>query len=87
MFQISVESLSDDLIIKWNGQQFVIPKVDIKKVEADNTYDGHEVPEAITIGFPYSTSDRVRITTDDNVYLLFTSQSTLKERIQRIVHT
>lgn len=71
---ISVQKINDSLIIKWQLAHFTIPLEDILEVTEDDTYGGKEA-NAIRIGPPYGTTDRIFIKTNSKNYLLFTSNA------------
>jgi len=71
---ISVQKINDNLIIKWQLAHFTIPLEDILEVTEDDTYGGKEA-NAIRIGPPYGTTDRIFIKTNSKNYLLFTSNA------------
>ncbi|MFS2170235.1 SunI/YnzG family protein [Priestia megaterium] len=71
---ISVRKINKNLIIKWHLSHFTIPLEDILEVTEDDTYGGKEV-NAIRIGPPYGTTDRIFIKTTSKNYLLFTSNA------------
>ncbi|MCM3018539.1 hypothetical protein ABIC37_004559 [Priestia megaterium] len=71
---ISVRKINKNLIIKWQLSHFTIPLEDILEVTEDDTYGGKEV-NAIRIGPPYGTTDRIFIKTTSKNYLLFTSNA------------
>lgn len=71
---ISVRKINDNLIIKWQLSHFTIPLEDILEVMEDDTYGGKEA-NAIRIGPPYGTTDRIFIKTTNKNYLLFTSNA------------
>ncbi len=71
---ISVQKINDSLIIKWQIAHFTIPLEDILEVTEDDTYGGKEA-NAIRIGPPYGTTDRIFIKTTNKNYLLFTSNA------------
>ncbi|MFS8603285.1 hypothetical protein AB0764_10270 [Priestia megaterium] len=71
---ISVQKINDSLIIKWQLAHFMIPLEDILEVTEDDTYGGNEA-NAIRIGPPYGTTDRIFIKTTNKNYLLFTSNA------------
>lgn len=59
-------------MIRWLLTKITIPITDILTVSTDDTYGG-EKKQAIRIGMPYATTDRVVIITKDNTYILFTT--------------
>jgi hypothetical protein len=71
---ISVQKINGHLIIKWQLAQFMVPLEEILEVTEDDTYGGKEA-NAIRIGPPYGTADRIFIKTTNKNYLLFTSNA------------
>jgi len=59
-------------VIRWLLTKITIPITDILIVTTDDTYGGEE-KQAIRIGMPYGTTDRVVIITNKNTYILFTT--------------
>ena len=59
-------------MIRWLLTKITIPITDILIVTTDDTYGGEE-KQAIRIGMPYGTTDRVVIITNKNTYILFTT--------------
>lgn len=72
MIGIDVRKIDDKIIIRWQFSKIEIPISDILKVSLDDTYGGKE-REAIRIGTPSGTTDRVVIHTKKNTYILYTS--------------
>lgn len=85
MFELNVEKLNDNIIIKWQLAKIVIPISEIVEVTDDDTYIGKE-KDAIRIGFPYGTVDRIVIKTTTETYILFTSIDAIKKKIYSIVN-
>ncbi|WP_046227325.1 SunI/YnzG family protein [Paenibacillus dauci] len=75
MLGIDVKKVDDDIIIRHQFTKLVIPVADIISVSLDDTYGGKET-NAIRIGAPYGTTDRVAIQTKTNNYILFTTNYT-----------
>ncbi|WP_017813269.1 SunI/YnzG family protein [Paenibacillus shenyangensis] len=75
MLGIDVKKVDDDIIIKYQFTKLVIPVADIISVSLDDTYGGKET-NAIRVGAPYGTTDRVAIQTKTNNYILFTTNYT-----------
>lgn len=69
---ISVEKVDSDILIKWQLSKVTIPISDILTVTTDDTYGGEE-KQAIRIGTPYGTTDRVVIITNEKTYILFST--------------
>ncbi|MGD8190916.1 hypothetical protein ACQCN2_13140 [Brevibacillus ginsengisoli] len=72
MLGIDVTKSNDKVIIKWQLSKVEIPIHDIIDVRLDDTYGGEE-KEAIRIGTPYGTTDRVVIETKTKTYILYTT--------------
>jgi hypothetical protein len=78
--EVKVSKNDDNLNIKWQLSNIIIPLSDIKKVRDDDTYGG-EGKTAMRIGYPYGHTDRVVIQTSSETFILFTSNGGLKEKI------
>ncbi|AIQ21148.1 hypothetical protein H70357_34050 [Paenibacillus sp. FSL H7-0357] len=74
MLGINVTQSDENLVIKWQLSKFEIPLSEIVEVTQDDTYGGSE-KNAIRIGTPYGTTDRVVIKTQSIIYILFTSDA------------
>ncbi|RSL35320.1 hypothetical protein D7Z54_01785 [Salibacterium salarium] len=86
MMGIKVEKSEDNLIIKWQLSKTEIPISDITDVTLDDTYGGQD-KEAIRIGTPYATTDRIAITTGSGSYILFTTNvDSLLKKINKYVN-
>ena len=72
MFGLKIENKADTLIIKWQFTKIEIPLSEIVVVTEDDTYGGQE-KNAIRLGFPSATTDRIVIKTTTETYLLYTS--------------
>ena len=72
MFEIFVKKVNSDIVIRWLLTKTTIPISDILAITTDDTYGGKE-KQAIRIGTPYGTTDRVVIITKENTYILFTT--------------
>ena len=72
MFEIFVKKVNSDIVIRWLLSKITIPISDILTVTTDDTYGGKE-KQAIRIGMPYGTTDRVVIITKESTYILFTT--------------
>ncbi|MNS67301.1 hypothetical protein D3C72_1005490 [compost metagenome] len=82
---IDVKKLEDTLVIHWQMSKTEIPLSEIKEVFYDNTYAG-EGKDAVRIGTPYGTTDRVVISTNTKLYILFTTNgSTILNRIKSYI--
>ncbi|WPP41351.1 hypothetical protein SK066_22825 [Paenibacillus hunanensis] len=75
MLGLDVKKVDQDIIIKYQLSKIVIPVADIVSVSLDDTYGGKEA-DAIRIGTPYGTTDRVAIQTKTQNYILFTTNYT-----------
>ena len=85
MIGISIQFSNDHLIIKWQLSRIEIPVSDIVKVTRDETYAG-EGTNAIRIGTPYATTDRIVIKTKSDTYILFTTNATsLENKITSLI--
>ncbi|WP_226666302.1 hypothetical protein [Metabacillus litoralis] len=81
MLGISVKKSNDTVIIKWQLTKVIIPTSEILEVCLDDTYAGEE-KEAIRIGTPYWTTDRIVIKTKTQTYILYTTNTTtIKNKI------
>ncbi|RLQ94643.1 SunI/YnzG family protein [Falsibacillus albus] len=78
--EVKVSRNGQHLQMKWQLSKIDIPLSEIKEVQNDDTYGGED-KEAIRIGFPYGTTNRVVIKTRSETYIIFTSKSNLKEKI------
>ncbi|MFD1136489.1 PH domain-containing protein [Paenibacillus urinalis] len=72
MLGISVRRSGDQLVIRWQFTRVEIPMDTIVSVTHDDTYAG-EIKNAIRIGTPQGTTDRIVIHTQDKAYILFTT--------------
>lgn len=72
MLGISVKKVDSDIVIRWQLSKVIIPTSSIVKVTTGDTQGGDE-KHAIRIGLPYGTTDRVVIITNENTYVLFTT--------------
>lgn len=75
MLGINVEKSNNNIVIKYQLAKVEIPISDIIEVTLDDTYAGTDI-EAIRIGSPSGTTDRVLIKTKTNNYILFTANYT-----------
>ncbi|KYG33629.1 SunI/YnzG family protein [Priestia endophytica] len=79
--EIDVKRTKEELIVKWQLAKFNIALEDIIEVTDDDTYGGKDI-DAIRIGSPYGTTDRIFIKTKKENYILFTTnKSTLLKEI------
>ncbi|OIR59234.1 hypothetical protein BLL41_21570 [Bacillus sp. FMQ74] len=74
MLGIKVEKSNENLIINWQLSKIEIPIKEINDVFLDPNYGGEE-KNAVRIGFPYGSTDRVVIKTANNTYILFTTNA------------
>lgn len=72
MFEVSVKKVNSNIVVKWQFTKITIPIADILAITTDDTYGGKE-KQAIRIGMPYGTTDRVVILTKESTYILFTT--------------
>lgn len=72
MYGIKVAKVNDDLVIHWQLSKIEIPISEIIDVLLDDTYGG-EPKNAIRIGTPMGTTDRIVIKTTTKSYILFTT--------------
>ena len=75
MLGIDVKRNGSEIVIKYQLIKVVIPISDIISVTLDDTYAGKE-QDAIRIGLPYGTTDRIAIKTKTSNYLLFSTNYT-----------
>jgi hypothetical protein len=80
---INVEKIENELIIRWQFAEIKIPLHEITDVAEDDTYGGKET-NAIRIGHPYASTDRILIKTRSQSYLLFTSN---KSKIVKVINS
>ncbi|MCM3584707.1 PH domain-containing protein [Mesobacillus maritimus] len=73
MFGLKIEIKEDTLIMKWRFTKIEIPLSEIVEVTEDDTYGGGQEKNAIRLGFPSATTDRIVIKTTTETYLLYTS--------------
>lgn len=84
MFGVKVKEKDENVVITWQFSKIEIPKNDILEVISDETYAGEE-RAALRIGFPYASTERFVLKTRREDYILFTSNSSLKEKIERMI--
>lgn len=72
MLGMNVSKKENDLIVKWQLSKTNIPINEITSIKLDDTYGG-ENKEAVRIGTPYGTTDRLVIETNKQNYILFTT--------------
>ncbi|MFP7474184.1 hypothetical protein SFC55_24650 [Niallia taxi] len=69
---IEIKKTDTELLIKWQLTQVTILNEDILEVIEDETYAGEDL-NAIRIGTPYGTTDRIYIKTKKQNYILYTT--------------
>ncbi|MCM3538353.1 hypothetical protein [Priestia endophytica] len=69
---MNVEKREKEFVIQWGLATIHIPLEDIIEVTEDETYGGKE-KQAVRIGMPYGTTDRIVIKTVKQNYILFTT--------------
>ncbi|MFD0770458.1 hypothetical protein ACFQZ1_17060 [Bacillus sp. CGMCC 1.60114] len=74
MAGIDVKKTEKELIIKWQFATVNIPLEEIIEITEDDTYGG-EKADAIRIGAPYGTTNRILIKTKKQNYILFMSHT------------
>lgn len=72
MLGVDVQKSGEKLEITWQLSKTEILLSDILDVYMDDTYAGNE-KEAVRIGTPFATTDRVAIKTRSKIYILFTT--------------
>lgn len=81
MLGLNIKKSNNIVSIKWQLTKVDIPTSEIIDVSLDDTYGGEE-KEAIRIGTPYGTTDRVVIKTTKKTYILYTTNPTsIKNKI------
>jgi hypothetical protein len=78
--EVKVSEKNGNLQIYWLLNKIEIPLSAITGVSNDDTYGGQE-KEAIRIGYPYGSTERVAIKTGKETYILFTNSKSIKERV------
>lgn len=87
MFEVFVKKVNSDIVIRWLLTKITIPIADISAVTTDDTYSGKE-KQAIRIGMPYGTTDRVAIITKENTYILFTTNYiAIQKKLNSHIHS
>ncbi|MGG0740448.1 hypothetical protein [Niallia taxi] len=69
---IEIKKTDTELLIKWQLTEVTILNEDILEVIEDETYAGEDL-NAIRIGTPYGTTDRIYIITKKQNYILYTT--------------
>ncbi|PKG23123.1 SunI/YnzG family protein [Niallia nealsonii] len=72
MIGIDAKKENDNVVIRHQFTKIEIPVLDITEVKLDDTYGG-EPKEAIRVGIPYGTTDRIAIKTKNSSYILYTT--------------
>ncbi|WP_160036938.1 SunI/YnzG family protein [Paenibacillus sp. An7] len=87
MLGIKAEKINDNLVIIWQLSKIEIPISEIVNISHDDTYGG-EQKDAIRIGTPYGTTDRIIIKTNSQTYILFTTNViSLEKKLNSIKNT
>lgn len=86
MIGITIDQSNDDIIINWQLAKIAMPFSEITKVTQDDTYAG-EGKNAIKIGTPYATTDRIVLQTTSDTYILFTTNAiSIENKIATLIH-
>lgn len=86
MLGISVKKIDSEIVIRWQLSKVTIPISEMISVTLDDTYGGND-KQAIRIGTPYGTTDRVVIKTKENTYILFTTNYiAIQEKLNSYIH-
>lgn len=86
MLGISVKKIDSEIVIRWQLSKVTIPISEMISVTLDDTYGGND-KQAIKIGTPYGTTDRVVIKTKENTYILFTTNYiAIQEKLNSYIH-
>ncbi|MYL18854.1 hypothetical protein GLW04_03070 [Halobacillus litoralis] len=86
MVGINVREKDGYVIISWHFSKVEIPKTDIIEVIDDDTYGGEE-KTAVRMGYPYATTERLFIRTNNQNYILFTNNTSIKGKIESLMNT
>ncbi|MFD2923138.1 hypothetical protein [Halobacillus naozhouensis] len=84
MIGIKVKESNENIIVSWQLSKVEIPKNETIEVISDETYGGEE-QTAMRIGYPYATTERVVIKTSKQNYILFTNDTSIKNKIDRMI--
>ncbi|MFQ3544459.1 hypothetical protein Q7A53_10240 [Halobacillus rhizosphaerae] len=84
MLGIKVKEESGSVIISWQLSRVEIPKNEITEVLNDSTYGGEE-RTAVRIGYPYATTERVVIKTSSQSYILFTNDTSIRNKVEGMI--
>ncbi|WJE17206.1 hypothetical protein QRD89_07620 [Halobacillus sp. ACCC02827] len=72
MFEVRVKHTGSTIKIRWQFFKVDIPAEDILDIYQDETYGGGPA-DAVRIGFPSATTDRIVMKTTKETYILFTT--------------
>ncbi|MYL31484.1 MULTISPECIES: hypothetical protein [Halobacillus] len=86
MVGINVREKDGYVIISWHFSKVEIHKTDIIEVIDDDTYGGEE-KTAVRMGYPYATTERLFIRTNNQNYILFTNNTSIKGKIESMMNT
>lgn len=81
---IKVKEKNGQIIISWMFSKVEIPKNEIKEINSDDTYGGEE-QKALRIGYPNATYERILIKTKKQNYILFTNDTSIQNKIERMI--
>ncbi|SFJ28677.1 hypothetical protein SAMN04487936_101534 [Halobacillus dabanensis] len=84
MIGVNVKESSENIIVSWQLSKVEIPKNEIIEVIGDDTYGGEE-QTAMRIGYPYATTERIVIKTRKQNYILFTNDTSIRNKIERMI--
>lgn len=84
MIGIKVKQRGENVLISWQFSKIEIPRNEITEVIHDDTYGGEE-KQAMRIGFPYATTERIVIKTTKEDYILYTNNTSIKNKIERMI--
>ncbi|MCA1022343.1 hypothetical protein [Halobacillus litoralis] len=86
MIGINVKEKDGYVIISWQFSKVEIHKSEIIEVIDDDTYGGVE-QTAVRMGYPYATTERFFIRTNNQNYILFTNNTSIKGKIESMMNT
>ncbi|MBA2176230.1 hypothetical protein H0266_15135 [Halobacillus locisalis] len=84
MIGVKVRESGENVLISWQFSKVKIPINEIKEVISDDTYGGEE-RKAMRIGFPYATTERIVIKTTKEDYILYTNNTSVKNKIEQFI--
>ncbi|WP_082233054.1 hypothetical protein [Halobacillus massiliensis] len=84
MIGIHVKDKDDAILVTWQLSKVEIPKYEILEVLNDDSFSGEDAA-AYRLGFPYGTTERIIIITKKENYVLFTNDTNLKNKIERMI--